>query len=48
MIADTAWTAHPTAVTSTASAGNYCIRVYDGGNIAAGVTVGSALQVQHC
>jgi hypothetical protein len=36
-----------TAVTGTASAGNYCIRVYDGGNIAAGVTVGYSVQVQH-
>jgi hypothetical protein len=36
-----------TALTATASAANYCMRVYDGGNIAAGVTVGYTLQVQH-
>jgi hypothetical protein len=36
-----------TAVTGTAGAGNYCIRVYDGGNLAAGVTVTYTLQVQH-
>jgi hypothetical protein len=36
-----------TALTGTASAANYCVRVYDGGNIAAGATVGYAVQVQH-
>jgi hypothetical protein len=36
-----------TALTATASAANYCMRVYDGGNVAAGVTVGYTLQVQH-
>jgi hypothetical protein len=36
-----------TALTATATAANYCMRVYDGGNIAAGVTVGYTLQVQH-
>jgi hypothetical protein len=36
-----------TALTGTASAGNYCIRVYDGGNIPADVTVTYTLQVQH-
>jgi hypothetical protein len=36
-----------TAITGTASTGNYCIRVYDGGNIPEGVTVTYTLQVQH-
>jgi hypothetical protein len=36
-----------TAITGTASAANYCIRVYDGGNIPAGTTVEYTLQVQH-
>ena len=36
-----------TAVSGTASAGNYCIRVYDGGNVPAGVTVTYTVQVQH-
>jgi hypothetical protein len=36
-----------TALTATANAGNYCVRVYDGGNIAQGVTVSYTLQVQH-
>jgi hypothetical protein len=36
-----------TAVNGTAGAGNYCVRVYDGGNLAAGVTVSYTLQVQH-
>jgi alanine dehydrogenase len=36
-----------TAVSGTAGAGNYCIRVYDGGNVGAGVTATYTLQVQH-
>jgi hypothetical protein len=36
-----------TALSGTASAGNYCIRVYDGGNIPEGVTASYTLQVQH-
>jgi hypothetical protein len=36
-----------TAISGTASAGNYCIRVYDGGNVPAGETVTYTLQVQH-
>lgn len=36
-----------TAISGTASAGNYCIRVYDGGNVPAGATVTYTLQVQH-
>jgi hypothetical protein len=36
-----------TALNGTANAGAYCMRVYDGGNIPAGVTVSYTLQVQH-
>ena len=36
-----------TALSGTASAGNYCLRVYDGGNIGEGVTVSYTVQVQH-
>jgi hypothetical protein len=36
-----------TAISGTAAAGNYCIRVYDGGNIPEGVTASYTLQVQH-
>ncbi len=36
-----------TAVSGTAGAGNYCVRVYDGGNVPAGVAVSYTLQVQH-
>ena len=36
-----------TALNGTAQAGNYCIRVYDGGNIQEGVTATYTLQVQH-
>ncbi len=36
-----------TGLTGTADAGNYCIRVYDGGNIPAGVTASFTVQVQH-
>lgn len=36
-----------TAISGTANAGNYCIRVYDGGNIQEGVTATYTLQVQH-
>ncbi len=36
-----------TAVTGTAASGNYCVRVYDGGNIPDGVTAAYTLQVQH-
>jgi len=36
-----------TAVTGTAAAGNYCVRIYDGGNLTAGMTVNYTLQVQH-
>ncbi len=36
-----------TGLSGTADAGNYCIRVYDGGNIPAGVTATYTVQVQH-
>jgi hypothetical protein len=36
-----------TAVSGTAGSGNYCVRVYDGGNVASGVTATYTLQVQH-
>lgn len=36
-----------TAITGTAGAANYCLRVYDGGNIPAGTTVSYTVQVQH-
>ena len=36
-----------TAISGTAASGNYCIRVYDGGNIPEGVTATYTLQVQH-
>jgi hypothetical protein len=36
-----------TGLTGTTNNGNYCLRVYDGGNIPAGVTVTYTLQVQH-
>jgi hypothetical protein len=36
-----------TAISGTAEAGNYCVRVYDGGNIPEGVTATYTLQVQH-
>ncbi len=36
-----------TAISGTAAAGNYCIRVYDGGNVPEGVTVSYTVQVQH-
>lgn len=36
-----------TAISGTAASGNYCIRVYDGGNIPEGVTVTYTLQVEH-
>jgi hypothetical protein len=36
-----------TAISGTASNGNYCIRVYDGGNVPADTTVTYTLQVQH-
>jgi hypothetical protein len=36
-----------TAISGTAAAGNYCVRVYDGGNVPSGVTVNYTLQVQH-
>jgi hypothetical protein len=39
--------ASSTGLSATAAAGNYCIRVYDGGNIPEGVTATYTLQVQH-
>jgi hypothetical protein len=36
-----------TGLSGTASSGNYCVRVYDGGNIAEGVTASYTLQVEH-
>jgi hypothetical protein len=36
-----------TAISGTASAGNYCVRVYDGGNLTADVKVDYTVQVQH-
>jgi hypothetical protein len=35
------------AISGTATAGNYCVQVYDGGNLPPGVTVNCTLQVQH-
>jgi len=42
-------TAHSgsTAVNGTANSGSYCVRVYDAGNVPAGVTADYTLQVQH-
>lgn len=36
-----------TGLSGTPSSGSYCIRVYDGGNIPAGVTATYSVQVQH-
>jgi hypothetical protein len=36
-----------TGLTATAAAGNFCIRVYDGGNIPEGVTASYTLKVEH-
>ena len=36
-----------TAFSGTASAANYCVRVYDGGNVPADTTASFTLQVQH-
>jgi hypothetical protein len=36
-----------TGLSGTANSGSYCLRVYDGGNIPAGVTASYAVQVQH-
>jgi hypothetical protein len=36
-----------TAISGTANAGSYCVRVYDGANIGAGVTASYSAQVQH-
>ena len=36
-----------TAISGTANAGSYCLRVYDGANIGAGVTASYSAQVQH-
>jgi hypothetical protein len=36
-----------TGLNATAAAGNYCIRVYDGGNIPEGVTATYTLHVDH-
>lgn len=36
-----------TAISGTAGSGNFCVRVYDGGNIPEGVTASYTLQVQH-
>jgi hypothetical protein len=36
-----------TALSGTANAGNFCIRVYDAGNLTEGVTATYTLQVQH-
>lgn len=36
-----------TAITGTANAGSYCLRVYDGGNIGTNVTASYTVQVQH-
>ena len=36
-----------TAISGTANAGAYCLRVYDGGNIGANVTASYSVQVQH-
>jgi len=36
-----------TAISGTANAGSYCLRVYDAANIGAGVTASYSVQVQH-
>ena len=36
-----------TALSGTAGAGTFCVRVYDAGNVAADVTASFTLQVQH-
>lgn len=36
-----------TGLTATPGSGNYCVRVYDGGNIPQGVTASYQVQVQH-
>jgi hypothetical protein len=36
-----------TAVSGTPNNGNYCLRIYDAGNIPAGVTASYTVQVQH-
>ena len=36
-----------TGLSGTSNSGSYCVRVYDGGNIPAGVTASYSLQVQH-
>jgi hypothetical protein len=36
-----------TAISGTANAGGYCVRVYDGGNVPAGTSVSYTVQVQH-
>jgi hypothetical protein len=36
-----------TAISGTANAGSYCLRVYDGANIGAGLTASYSAQVQH-
>jgi hypothetical protein len=36
-----------TAVSGTAGAGSYCVRIYDGGNIGPNVTASFTVQVQH-
>jgi hypothetical protein len=36
-----------TALSGSANAGSYCLRVYDGANIGAGVTASYSVQVQH-
>jgi hypothetical protein len=36
-----------TAISGTAGAGNYCVRVYDAGNLPAGVTATYTVQVEH-
>lgn len=36
-----------TAVNGTADSGSYCVRIYDAGNIPAGVTATYTVQVQH-
>jgi hypothetical protein len=36
-----------TAISGTANSGSYCLRVYDGANIGAGVTASYSVRVQH-
>jgi hypothetical protein len=36
-----------TGLTGTPSSGSYCLRVYDGGNVPAGLTASYTVQVQH-